>query len=94
MEERLIKRMIQIGTVTDLDASGLKVRVLFKASGMTSGWLPVLQHTGASLNITTADGHTHTGSTVNSWMPRINDTVLCLYPPIAGSDGYVIGRCP
>lgn len=94
MEERLIKRMLQVGTVTDVSASDRKVRVLFKASGMVSGWLSVLQLTGAALSISEEDGHTHSGSAVASWMPKVNDTVLCLYPPVSGADGYVIGRCP
>lgn len=92
MEERLIQRMIQVGTVTDLDRPGRKVRVLFKVSGMSSGWLTVLQQDGADLNIASADGHTHTGSS-GTWMPKINDTVLCLFPPVSGADGYVVGRC-
>lgn len=94
MEERVVIRMVQIGTVTDLDVEKRKARVLFKMSGATSGWLSVLQNSGASLNITTADSHTHAGSSVNFWMPKINDTVLCIFPPVSDADGYIVGRCP
>lgn len=45
MDDALIRRMIQVGTVTAV--SGTKARVLFKGSGMTSGWLSICQDTGS-----------------------------------------------
>ncbi len=36
--------------------------------------------------------HEHDGSVTGLWMPRINDTVLCLYLPAWNSDGFVLGR--
>ena len=29
-----------------------------------------------------------------SWMPDINDMVLCLYLPMANADGFVLGAIP
>lgn len=28
----------------------------------------------------------------NSWLPEVDDTVLCLFPPIRNSDGFIAGR--
>ena len=28
-----------------------------------------------------------------SWMPKVNDEVLCLCPPEGDGDGYIVGRC-
>lgn len=88
----LLKRLVQVGTVTDV--SGTKARVIFQESKMTSGWLSVLQVSGAGVSVKTGgneDPHTHSAS-VGAWTPSINDTVLCLYLPVANSDGFILGK--
>ncbi len=39
----------------------------------------------------TEPDHDHSGSYLTLWMPRINDTVLCLYLPVFNGDGFVLG---
>ena len=90
--DTLLKRLVQIGTVTDV--KGTKARVLFRESNMTSAWLSVLQISGAGVSVETASGpeaHTHQAS-VGTWVPKINDTVLVLYLPVQNSDGFILGK--
>ena len=116
---------MRIGTVSAVDASARKARVIFKDEGITSGWLPVMQHYDASVSVATAGEHDHdvegdcivknttkTPSTwvdeegvthtshstahghsgkVKYWMPKINDTVVCLYLPTFNGDGVILG---
>lgn len=109
--EKILARLVQIGTVTALDASRLMARVKFQDLNMTSGWLHVIQHYDADLYIepdgqhthtirdtytgggsaSTQPKHDHTRSNVTYWMPKINDTVLVLYLPVADSDGFILG---
>ncbi len=93
MDDSIIRRMVQVGVVSAIQ--GTTARVIFRGSGMTSGWLPVLQHNGAGVSTKKAGdpAHTHEAS-VTTWMPKINDVVLVLYPAIQGSDGYILGRIP
>lgn len=96
MDDSLIKRMVQVGVVSAI--KGTTARVMFRESGMTSSFLPVLQHNGAVVETKPAGGpedpkHTHEAS-VQTWMPKVNDVVLVIYPPIQNSDGYIIGRLP
>lgn len=42
MQDELIERMMQIGTVTSVD--GRRCRVKFPETGITSGWMPVIQN--------------------------------------------------
>ncbi len=51
--------MVQIGVVSDVDKAKRMARVIWPASGQTSGWLYVLQHFGAELNIVLDNEHTH-----------------------------------
>lgn len=90
MDEALIKRMVQVGVVSAIQ--GTTARVIFRESGMSSGWLPVLQHPGAVVTTKQAGDpkHTHEAS-VTSWVPKINDVVLVLYSAVRNSDGYILG---
>lgn len=90
MEESILKSIVRIGTVTDVDSDTRKVRVKFQDTGITSAWLFVLQHSGCGVGVAEAEGHTH-GASVGVWMPAINMTVLCLYLPVFNADGFVIG---
>ena len=55
----VLSRLVQIGTVTDIDAAKRKARVKFQNLNMTSGWLTVVQHYGAALSIVPDARHTH-----------------------------------
>lgn len=96
----------RIGTVTDLNGTKHLARVKYQDTGITSGWLYVLQHPGAALSIGSVSGHTHTtggvGSSSNGghshtgsagiWMPKVNDTVLVAYlSPSGDTDGFILG---
>ena len=38
------------------------------------------------------EAHDHLpGSHLTYWMPKVNDTVLCLYLPVFNADGFVLG---
>lgn len=60
---------------------------------------PDAKHTHAITDTYTGGGaastfpeHDHLpGSHVTWWMPKINDTVLCLYLPVFNGDGFVLG---
>ena len=77
MDDAILKRLVQIGTVTDVNSAKRKARVKFKNTGITSGWLTVVQHYGVDL--------------LTYWMPKVNDTVLVLYLPVRDGDGYILG---
>lgn len=87
--EDLLKDIVRIGTVTAV--SGTKARVKFRETGITSGWLFVLQHVGAAVSIPEAEEHTHAGARLTTWTPNVNDTVLCVYLPVFGGDGFILG---
>lgn len=95
--DSVIERLIQVGTVSAVDAGKKKARVLFQTTNMTSDWLSVLQRTGESVAVTTKSAgdptHTHEASgSVTSWMPKIGSTVVVVYLPIFNSDGFIIGQ--
>jgi phage baseplate assembly protein gpV len=96
----------RIGTVTDTNNTKHQARVKYQDTGITSGWLYVLQHPSAALSISSVSGHTHVtdgkGSSTNGehshsgtagvWMPKINDTVLVAYlSPTGDADGFILG---
>lgn len=104
--EKMISGLVRVGTVTDVNNGEHRARVKFQGEGMTSGWLYVLnnrpfipdydiepQHTeaeaGGSGDAAFAS-HQH-DLVIKQWMPKINDTVVCLYLPGFNADGFVIG---
>lgn len=103
MDDSVVARIVQVGTVTALDTAQHRCRVRFPDTGVTSDWLHVLRQkpTVSVLNdglhdhpsqvtIDENGEHSH-ATTVADWMPKINDTVVVLYIPIFNSDGFVIG---
>lgn len=82
---KIVERLVQEGIVTAVDAGRRMARVKFQATDVPSGWLPVLQHTGAGVQ---ADNHT---ANVTVWLPKVNDRVVVLYLPCPDSDGYILG---
>lgn len=57
--EKILSRLIQTGTVTAVDSGKRLARVKFKDTGITSGWLYVVQHYAANLCIEPDAEHTH-----------------------------------
>ena len=57
--EAILSRLVQHGTVTDVDIPKRKARVKFQDTGYTSGWLYVLQHYGGGIYIEPDGEHTH-----------------------------------
>ena len=95
--EKVLKRLVRVGTVTDIDNAKRKARVKFQDCNMTSGWLHVLDthphipaYDPAQQKTELQDGHQH-DLTIKPWMPLVNDTVLTLYLPVFNGDGFVLG---
>lgn len=55
--EKILSRLVQIGTVTDV--SGTKCRVKFHSTNMTSGWLRVIQRLGGAVEVAPDNQHSH-----------------------------------
>ena len=73
--QKIVAGLVRIGTVTDIDKAKRLARVKFQSEDYTSGWLQVVQQDKSS----------------TYWMPKINDTVLCLYLPVFNADGFILG---
>lgn len=58
--DKILSRLVQVGYVTAVDPAKKKARVRFPDTGITSGWLLVVQHTTAGLHIIPDAEHTHT----------------------------------
>jgi hypothetical protein len=80
--------LIRVGKVEAVN--GTKVRVFYEDTGNHTGWISVLQRSGGTVTVETADGHTHKATTA-TWVPVVNQYVLVAYLPLRNSDGYVIG---
>lgn len=59
MSQKALEGMVRIGVVSAAAPGTRKVRVLFSDTGVTSGWLYVLQHIGAGVSATPDGEHTH-----------------------------------
>lgn len=89
--ENILESLVRVGKVTTVDIVNRRARVLYEdKDDMMSGWLCVLQHPGAIVNVKESNGHDH-DATVTYWMPSINDTVLVLYLPVFNGDGFILG---
>lgn len=103
--EKILSRLVQVGTVTDVNNGKRIARVKFHDTGITSAWLRVLKsppfipdydvpqrtefESGGSGDSAFAS-HKH-DLTIKPWMPKVNETVLVVYLPVKEGDGYVIG---
>lgn len=90
-----ISKIIRLGKVSDIDASKYKARVLFPDTGVVSDWLYVLQRPCEVTEETVSChdnrySHSHKNN-VKSWMPKVNDVVLCVFLPVFNADGFIIG---
>jgi len=104
--EKILSRLVQVGTVTDINTTKHQARVKFQNTGITSGWLYVLDNhphipdfdpaqqrtnaQGGGSGEAAFESHSHS-LTIKQWMPHVNDTVVCIFLPIFNSDGFVIG---
>lgn len=89
--EIILANLVRLGTVSAVDAGKKKARVIYKdKNNMVSGWLPVLQHSGAGVSVKASGEHSHSAN-VTAWMPSVNDTVLVLYLPVFNADGFILG---
>lgn len=103
--ENILSNIVRVGTVSSIDTTNRKARVLYKDKNFTSDWLYILQHPGAGVHveknrdsdslpgeeaIESVGEHDHDAE-VTYWMPVVNDTVLVLYLPMFNGDGFILG---
>ena len=104
--EKILKRLVRIGTITVTDPIKRVARVKFEDTGETSGLLyvpanrsyvpdyDVPQRTefeaGGSGDPAFAS-HKH-DLIIKPWMPKVNAVVLCIYLPGFNTDGYILGE--
>lgn len=103
--ENVLAGSVRVGIVTDINRARLSARVKYPETGMTSGWLYVLErksflpdYDGPQETDPRAGGsgeaafssHTH-GVSLKPWMPAVNDLVLVLYLPVRDGDGFILG---
>lgn len=103
--EKILSRLVQIGTVSDVDNGKRRARVILKETGHTSGWLCVLAtppfipdynvpqrtefESGGSGDASFANHKRDL--IIKPWMPKVNDQVLVLYLPVFNGDGFILG---
>lgn len=104
--EKILKRLVRIGTVTVTDPVKRVARVKFEDTGETSGLLYVLANrsyipdydvpqrtefeAGGSGDPAFAS-HKH-DLIIKPWMPKVNAVVLTLYLPVLDGDGFILGE--
>lgn len=93
---------VRIGTVSAVDEDNRAARVRFDTENLTSGWLKVLC---SPPNVTTNGKNDDTDGDIKSdekndgesvvevsaWLPKVGETVLCIYGDGFNADGYIIG---
>lgn len=93
---------VRIGKVSAVDKENRAARVRFDADNVTSGWLKVLCSppnvtTGGKNDDTDGDNKndeensSESGVEVSAWLPKVGETVLCIYGDEFNADGYIIG---
>ena len=104
--EKILKRLVRIGTITVTDPIKRVARVKFEDTGETSGLLYVLANrpyipdydvpqrtefeAGGSGDPAFAS-HKH-DLIIKPWMPKVNAVVLTLYLPVLDGDGFILGE--
>lgn len=58
--DKILARLVQVGIVSTIDAEKRQARVIYKDTGIVSGWLCVLQHRAAGVYVAPDGEHTHT----------------------------------
>ena len=80
--------MVRVGIVSAVSEAKRQVRVHYPDRKLTSGWLYVLQ---SPPTVTAENCTVKADLVVEAWMPAVGNRVLCLYIPVFGGDGFVIG---
>lgn len=104
--EKILKRLVRIGTITVTDPIKRVARVKFEDTGETSGLLYVLANrsyvpdydvpqrtefeAGGSGDPAFAS-HKH-DLIIKPWMPKVNAVVLTLYLHVLDGDGFILGE--
>lgn len=103
---KILQRIIQAGVVQAVDREKRMARVKHPITGIISGWLYVLdnrsfipdydgvqqtEEASGGMGEAAFAAHSHE-LIILPWMPKVNDTVLCLYLPYMNSDGFILGR--
>lgn len=94
--EDILKNIVRVGTITDVDNGARKARMRFHDVDMTSDWLYVLNNQPyipdyeGPQKTETEDGHVH-ALTIKGWMPKIDDVVVALYLPMFNAEGFILG---
>lgn len=77
-----LKNIVRVGTVSSVDANERTARVKFSdKNNLVSGPLKVLKNSPLMASEITID----------PWLPKVGELVLCVYLPNGESDGFVIG---
>ncbi len=90
--------LLRIGTVMAVKADERKVQVFFQDEKFLSDWLKVIKNpplvcteeSSYSSSNPSLPNHSHKVTT-QSWLPKVNETVLCIYDSVFNGDGYVLG---
>lgn len=104
--EKILKRLVRIGTVTVTDPVKRVARVKFEDTGETSGLLYVLANRSyiPDYNVPQRTEFEAGGSgdpafashkhdlIIKPWMPKVNAVVLTLYLPVLDGDGFILGE--
>lgn len=103
--KKIVEGLVRVGTVTDVNNKKRIARVKFQSEDFTSGWLQVLntrdfipdydvdqrtEYEAGGSGAAAFERHKH-DLIIKPYMPKINDTVLCLYLPCFNADGVVLG---
>lgn len=104
--ESLVRYMVRVGVVMSVDNDKLRARVRFPDLDFTSAWLPVVynqpfipdydakpqrtEFEAGGSGDAAFERHKH-DLVIKPWMPKVNETVLCLYIPEHNGTGFVLG---
>ncbi|WP_240198326.1 phage baseplate assembly protein V [Salmonella enterica] len=76
--ETLIRQLIRVGVVSDIDEKGVTARVTFDDQDNV---------TSASLQVIVKN----TDENADYWMPDVGEQVLCLFFPVGPQQGFILG---
>ncbi|EBA9223441.1 phage baseplate assembly protein V [Salmonella enterica] len=76
--ETLIRQLIRVGVVSDIDEKGVTARVTFDDQDDV---------TSASLQVIVKN----TDENADYWMPDVGEQVLCLFLPVGPQQGFILG---
>lgn len=61
------------------------------STGYMAAGLNLTQDGGHVHSVEETEEHDHPGTVTTWWMPRIDESVLCLYLPVFNGDGFILG---